>query len=267
MHQDQLDLKHQMKEITIMNTINVKNETTHFLHSYNFESCIREYIKHIIKPLRHFCPTNITDSEHTLHNISTDIFKTNSFSFDEARRLEREMLSQCSSSWLEKRNSIVYFLIDPSMLKNLPPKKDSSLESELIDPHFFFQFISSIFYVGCGLIDRPDSHFLQALNERMNPTNLDPSPKIQRIFSLMDRFIEPTIYHAQENLSKQESFMYEAIIIETISLKNLTNKTCGNNLKKLNMNTRQRKVLGTYLMCEIFKKYGSKFGLTVFAGN
>ena len=78
MHQDQLDLKHQMKEITIMNTINVKNETTHFLHSYNFESCIRGYIKHIKKPLRHFCPTNITDSEHTIQKrgIINFVYKT-----------------------------------------------------------------------------------------------------------------------------------------------------------------------------------------------
>ncbi|KAH7644265.1 hypothetical protein HUG17_6627 [Dermatophagoides farinae] len=191
------------------------------------------------------------------------------FSFNEARRLEGEMLSQCSSSWWEKRNVIVYFLIDPLMVINLQPKNDSSLDSGLIDPRFFFQFISSIFYVCQGLKDRPYDHFKKALNERLAPTSLDPSPKIQRNFkfSLWDRFIQPIIFNAYENLPKEEAFMYEAMIIETIGLKNLTNKACGTKLKKLNMNTRQRKVLGTFLMCKIFMKFGSKFGITVFAGN
>ncbi|KAH9493830.1 hypothetical protein DERF_014559 [Dermatophagoides farinae] len=220
-------------------------------------------------PAANLSEDNILHQLETIHNISTDIFKIDSFSFNEARRLEREMLSQCSSSWWEKRNVIVYFLIDPLMVINLQPKNDSSLDSGLIDPRFFFQFISSIFYVCQGLKDRPYDHFKKALNERLAPTSLDPSPKIQRNFkfSLWDRFIQPIIFNAYENLPKEEAFMYEAMIIETIGLKNLTNKACGTKLKKLNMNTRQRKVLGTFLMCKIFMKFGSKFGITVFAGN
>ncbi|XP_075679266.1 uncharacterized protein LOC113796563 [Dermatophagoides pteronyssinus] len=175
----------------------------------------------------------------------------------------------------------VYLLLDPSITKNLPAQvnlllrtcdqtmmnnDDDSMNkfSEMInDYRLFYRFISSIFYVGKGKNDRPYQHFIDAYSERIKQqqqqqsktTKLDIKPKIKRIWSIWDQGLGPISLHDCQGITSDEAQTREALIIETIGLFNLTNQIAGTYRQRLQLNTRQKSLLGTYLLYKFFIMY------------
>lgn len=58
--------------------VKAKTNATHFLNSYNWESCVRGYVKRITKPFRHYCPNNAAEADHSIQKrgIINFVFKT-----------------------------------------------------------------------------------------------------------------------------------------------------------------------------------------------
>ncbi|XP_075585930.1 uncharacterized protein LOC124494491 [Dermatophagoides farinae] len=192
------------------------------------------------------------------YNISLDIFKSLNFPFAEAREYERNMILKNLTRTKEKRNKIVYFLMDPSMIKDISSQENIILGQELIDYRLFYQFISSIFYVGQGKKNRPPKHLFYANKEITQPTKLDLDPKFRKIRKIWDRGLNPILFNAYEGLTQQEAQAREALLIETIGLYKLTNQVYATYRERWKISINKKRILGTYLLCKIFKKYSSE---------
>ncbi|OTF76739.1 hypothetical protein BLA29_002589 [Euroglyphus maynei] len=223
------------------------------------------------------------------YNIEFDSIRYRKFPFVEAQRYEMQLIEQFSLS-VNNTNSelstlrngrkkltiksdqtyFVYLLLDPSITKNLPAQvnlllrtcdqtlNDDSTEqfsTVINDYRLFYQFISSIFYVGKGKNDRPYQHFIDAHRERIEPKKLDIQPKIRRIWSIWDRGLGPISLHDCQGITSDEAQTREALIIETLGLFNLTNQIAGTYRQQLRLNQRQKSLLGTYLLYKFFIMY------------
>ena len=192
-------------------------------------------------------------------NISIDIFRSVDFPYAEACLLEKRMM-QCTMNSTENRDRLVYFIMDPTIVKILPSQEDFVLGYEFMDYQLFDRFISSIFYVGQGKEQRPSLHLTFDYQEFKNRTKLDVEPKTRRIWSLWRRRLQPILFNVYEDLTKEEAKMREALIVETIGVSNLTNPLSDNLSRQLTMNLQEKKILGTYLMCKFFLKYSFERG-------
>ncbi|KAH9493715.1 uncharacterized protein LOC124494242 [Dermatophagoides farinae] len=224
------------------------------------------------------------------YHIEFDLIRSRKFPFIEARRYEMQLIEQFSISTMNNDDSpefstlrngkkkftiksdqtyFVYLLLDPSITKNLPAQVNLLLDDQtqsndnpmeqfctmINDYRLFYRFISAIFYVGKGKNDRPYQHFIDAHRERKQPTKLDIKPKIQRIWTIWDRGLGPISLNDCQGIKSDEAHAREALIIETIGLFNLTNQIAGSYRQQLQLNQRQKSILGTYLLYKFFIMY------------
>lgn len=197
------------------------------------------------------------------------------FPFEEAIGYENMLINEFSNYHDEvdddmetKSSKNIYFcylLLDPAISDNLPMRANVCLEKmlmsvgdgfntgflELLDPKLFASFILSIFYVGKGQNNRAYQHFYEATKIKdFNFTKL--TPKTERILDIWHSGKGPVSLHCFNGISNDEAFTREALMIEVLSLTNLTNQISGQYRCKLQLNRRQRNILGTYLLFKAF---------------
>lgn len=211
------------------------------------------------------------------------------FPFHEAIKLETMLVKEFESSDNGSNTYFVYMILDPEITNNLPQRANEcfarSLPNghlELINSQLFASFILSIFYVGKGNSSRAYQHFYEAFRKSEESSHLiskqtskqtlnlvtgeqvpssffarnqqAPSicPKTQRILDIWSKNRGPVSLHCFTGISSNEAFTREALMIEALSLTNLTNKICGQYRCDLKMNLRQKNILGTYLLFKAF---------------
>lgn len=204
-------------------------------------------------------------SLHLLCNypIEYNMFVKRSFPFNEAIEYENKLIQYYeNSSNKSKQTHFIYLLIDPNISQNLParanlildPFNPTSLADLLIDIKLFSSFILSIFYVGKGQSNRAYQHFYDAFNAKRNTNNkrvVKLSAKIEKIHSIWSTNRGPVSLHCFTGISSEEAFARESLIIEALSLTNLTNQISGRQCE-VSLNKRQRSILGTYLLFKAF---------------
>ncbi|CDW53584.1 LEM and Ank domain containing protein [Trichuris trichiura] len=120
----------------------------------------------------------------------------------------------------QTKDCFCYFLIDPTVSKNLPDRASSMSSSEKLRT-----FCDSIFYVGKGKRGRPLQHLIDASKQRRKG-QLSES-KMKRIAELWNSGVGVVSFHVWQSLIPAEAFTREAAVIDAIGLKNLTNKKRG----------------------------------------
>lgn len=206
------------------------------------------------------------------YNIRFDLIRSKTFPFKEAidceALLTRHFLNANNQN---QRKCFVYLLLDPRVTKNLPVEMNflitklnnpvASFENmfgAILNDHTLFQrFVSAIFYIGKGQSNRQYQHFVEAYKEKQNfdSRNKLISEKAKKIWSIWTEGLGPISLHFFFGITTDEALTREALLIETISLFNLTNKISGTYRCPLKFNTRQRHILGTYLLFKFFIVY------------
>ena len=177
-----------------------------------------------------------------------------------------------------KNTYFSYILLDPCITQNLPTKANVCLEKmllnlgtsgngggllELLDPKLFACFILAIFYVGKGHNARAYQHFYDAFKEMFADLKFPPakgggkstnkmSAKTERICSIWRKGKGAVSLHCFQGICENEALTREALMIEVLSLSNLTNTISGQFRCDLKLNKRQRNILGTYLLFKAF---------------
>ncbi|XP_055796933.1 ankyrin repeat and LEM domain-containing protein 1 [Salvelinus fontinalis] len=116
-----------------------------------------------------------------------------------------------------------YLLLDPRVTKNLPYRSHS------MSPMDCFQtFISAIFYVGKGKRSRPYSHLYEALDyHRGDKTSKKLCSKVQHILQVWKAEQGVISLHCFQNVIPVEAYTREAVMVDAIGLKMLTNQKRG----------------------------------------
>lgn len=176
-----------------------------------------------------------------------------------------------------KNTYFSYLLLDPAITDNLPVRANMCLEMliggcgdrsngrpsgllELLDPKLFAAFILAIFYVGKGCNARAYAHFYEAykamdpaFNKGPRATGSAPSSaKVEKICSIWRTGKGPISLHCFQGISEDEALTREALMIDVLSLSNLTNSISGSYRCDLELNKRARNILGTYLLFKAF---------------
>lgn len=214
---------------------------------------------------------NEIKSKMANYNIEFESIYSQTFPFEEAQRCENLLMKQFQNNFDDpkKQTYFVYLLLDPTITKNIPecinmmmdgcPKNSfaSIFGGILNNRTYFYQFITSIFYVGKGQANRPYQHFIEAHREKKQLANNNKpiTAKTKRIWSIWEKGLGPIFVTFFTGISDDEAFTREALIIETISLYNLTNRIYGTYRCKMNLNRRQKSILGTYLLFKFFITY------------
>lgn len=174
-----------------------------------------------------------------LSTVSTDLEKTILekkwfLKIQEAHKFEKEMVEFFNANLgaMERKahlkQSFIYMLIDPRISKNLPKASKHLRQHET-----WKRFISSIFYVGKGKSTRPHGHLHEALcsfgeHGNLKESNLKRrSLKTERIVDIWKSGNGVVCLHVFNNLLEAEALTREAALIETLSLKHLTNQRSG----------------------------------------
>lgn len=186
------------------------------------------------------------------------------FPFDEAIEYETKLMKHFEASKDERRSSkqtfFVYLLLDPRISQNLPSRANicmdmsnkAKLGDVLVDMNLFSSFILSIFYVGKGQSSRAYQHFYEAFNTKNKPNHKTKnSAKVEQIHSIWNSNCGPVSLHCFTGISSDEAFARESLIIDALSLSNLTNKIAGRQLD-IGLKKNQRTLLGTYLLFKAF---------------
>ena len=190
-----------------------------------------------------------------------DVMKSD-YSVAEARSLEKEFLKYYG--FPARKNFFNYILIDPRKRKN--SRRESVLPSVVgsFDPQTFKDFISSCFYVGKGEGKRPLMHLYEAAlqhrpqtnNKTTIPRSKKDNRKVERILEIWKNdagVVSLQVFHC---ISSDEALARECLMIEALSLSNLTNIQIGQNkMRLLRMNERQRRVLGSYFLYKAYWMY------------
>uniref|UniRef100_A0A8C7LSV4 LEM domain-containing protein n=1 Tax=Oncorhynchus mykiss TaxID=8022 RepID=A0A8C7LSV4_ONCMY len=121
------------------------------------------------------------------------------------------------------KSSFNYLLLDPRVTKNLPYRSHS------MSPIDCFQtFISAIFYVGKGKRSRPYSHLYEALDyHRGDKTSKKLCSKVQHILQVWKAEQGVISLHCFQNVIPVEAYTREAVMVDAIGLKMLTNQKRG----------------------------------------
>ncbi|XP_052331394.1 ankyrin repeat and LEM domain-containing protein 1 [Oncorhynchus keta] len=121
------------------------------------------------------------------------------------------------------KSSFNYLLLDPRVTKNLPYRSHS------MSPVDCFQtFISAIFYVGKGKRSRPYSHLYEALDyHRGDKTSKKLCSKVQHILQVWKAEQGVISLHCFQNVIPVEAYTREAVMVDAIGLKMLTNQKRG----------------------------------------
>lgn len=82
--------------------------------------------------------------------------------------------------------------------------------------------------------------------------NARPSAKVEKICSIWRKGKGPISLHCFQGISENEALTREALMIDVLSLSNLTNSISGQYRCKLELNRLQRNILGTYLLFKAF---------------
>lgn len=90
------------------------------------------------------------------------------------------------------------------------------------------------------------------LNVRHSRRSAKMTAKNERICSIWRSRKGPISLHCFQGISENEALTREALMIEVLSLSNLTNHISGQYRCQLNLNKRQRNILGTYLLFKAF---------------
>lgn len=205
------------------------------------------------------------------YNIEFESIYSQTFPFEEAQRCENLLMKQFQNEYddSKKQTYFVYLLLDPTITKNIPEYINMMMDGcsknsfasifggILNNQSYFYQFITSIFYVGKGQANRPYQHFIDAHREKkqMDNNSKPITAKTKRIWSIWEQGLGPIFVTFFTGISDDEAFTREALIIETISLYNLTNRIYGTYRCKMNLNRRQKSLLGTYLLFKFFITY------------
>uniref|UniRef100_A0A4W5MH47 Zgc:85936 n=1 Tax=Hucho hucho TaxID=62062 RepID=A0A4W5MH47_9TELE len=121
------------------------------------------------------------------------------------------------------KSSFNYLLLDPRVTKNLPYRSQS------MSPMDCFQtFISAVFYVGKGKRSRPYSHLYEALDyHRGDKTSKKLCSKVQHILQVWKAEQGVISLHCFQNVIPVEAYTREAVMVDAIGLKMLTNQKRG----------------------------------------
>lgn len=115
-----------------------------------------------------------------------------------------------------KKSHFVYMLLDPRQSRSVfQNSKISSAER-------FSKFLDSIFYVGKGKKSRPFQHLVDARSARDNGM-AGQAVKHEKICNIWEAGYGVSFVQCFHNLSSDEAFTREALMIKAINVKNLTN--------------------------------------------
>ncbi|KAI4484901.1 hypothetical protein M0802_012971 [Mischocyttarus mexicanus] len=129
-----------------------------------------------------------------------------------------------SRKWREgtAKTSFNYLLLDPRITQDLPHRALQLTESEI-----WTTFISSIFYIGKGKRSRPYSHLYDAFNVWVSKEQYLLNKKIKYILDIWNDGYGVICLHVFQNTIPVEAYTREAIMIDTLSIENLTNCKSG----------------------------------------
>eukprot|EP00063_Salmo_salar_P030500 XP_014005335.1 PREDICTED: serine-rich adhesin for platelets-like isoform X2 [Salmo salar] len=143
------------------------------------------------------------------------------------------------------KSSFNYLLLDPRVTKNLPYRSHS------MSPMDCFQtFISAIFYVGKGKRSRPYSHLYEALDyHRGDKTSKKLCSKVQHILQVWKAEQGVISLHCFQNVIPVEAYTREAVMVDAIGLKMLTNQKRGDYYGVVSMwQLKRKRELGVHLL-------------------
>lgn len=209
------------------------------------------------------------------YSVELNSILTGRFCIKQALELEREFIRVSGSKpYHGPKQSFNYILIDPRITQNLPeqaldasdsdtsrmtspegqiprPKHVMRIVNRKFNPKLFTKFIEGIFYIGKGQKNRDLTHLYDALVDRESITH----KKIERIRSIWADGYGVISLHLFHNITDKEALAREALMIETVGLKNLTNLLHGSMQLRLGWNEHQRKLLGALLMHRAYTQH------------
>ncbi|KFD46313.1 hypothetical protein M514_12821, partial [Trichuris suis] len=118
------------------------------------------------------------------------------------------------------KDCFCYFLIDPTISRNLPARASSMTSSEKLKT-----FCDSIFYVGKGKRARPLQHLIDASKQRRKGKLCES--RMKKIDELWNSGFGVVSFHVWQSLIPVEAYTREAAVIDAIGLRNLTNEKRG----------------------------------------
>lgn len=231
---------------------------------------------HLIKEDKQLVYSPKTKEKSQLNGYSVELnsILTGKFSTKQAIDLEREFIRISGTrDYHGPKQFFNYILIDPRISNNLPdqvleasdsdtsgnlkssqnqdPKNVMGKMNRKFNPTLFTKFIESIFYIGKGQKKRDLMHLYDALADRGSITQ----KKIDRIRSIWDDGFGVVSLHIFHNITSKEALTREAIMIETIGLRSLTNLLKGTIQFRLGWNEHKRRLLGTLLLHRAYTQF------------
>ncbi|XP_049816465.1 uncharacterized protein LOC126263415 [Schistocerca nitens] len=165
-------------------------------------------------------------------------------------KLEQEVATQFSNPSCERRwrggitkSAFCYLLLDPRVTKNLPCR------TQTMQPLQIWQtFLSSVFYIGKGVRNRPYSHLYQAAS-LWKTKSKSSDKKVQYILDIWSEGFGVVCLHVFQNVIPVEAHTREAAMIEAMGLKALKNVRHSEYYgTAATWNSKQRRKLGVYLL-------------------
>lgn len=242
-----------------------------------------------------YSPKTKSNSDLNGRSVELNSFLTGKFPVKQALELEKEFIRLSSDRHYHgPKLYFNYILIDPRISQNLPeqafeamsdsdtsgnkstspsnsyPPVDGSSRitktsqqaktaqtmgklssNRKFNSQLFDKFVKSIFYIGKGQKKRDLMHLYDALEDRNSITK----KKIDRIRSIWADGCGVVSLHLFHNITSKEALTREALMIESVSLCNLTNLLKGTIQFKLGWNEHKRKLLGALLIYRAYVQF------------
>ncbi|XP_065577271.1 ankyrin repeat and LEM domain-containing protein 1-like [Artemia franciscana] len=168
---------------------------------------------------------------------------------DKYRLLEQQMVTSFENCFLSKnvgKTCFTYLLLDPRYTKNLPLR---AVVDGLSFEELWHCFVESIFYVGKGSRARPYAHLYEAKKVAASQSQRKESEKIKKIRDIWDSSYGVVSLHVFQNVTPAEAFTREAVMIDAMGIKALTNAKKGEYYGVIgNWRHSQRRDLGVWLL-------------------
>ncbi|XP_054159583.1 putative uncharacterized protein DDB_G0282499 [Oppia nitens] len=222
------------------------------------------YIKRLLKMRKgKVCSPSKTVLALPNHCYELNRLVDETFPNDEAERLEQQLIKHFKSDQT-KQIYFNYLLMDPEITENIPLEVKLRCGSNSVgyfDKNLFIKFINSIFYVGKGQGNRVYEHFYESIKSNGNNNNNNRrnklSPKNDKILDIWRNGKGVVSLHCFHDITSDEAFARESMIIDAIGLRNLTNQISGQKRHSMTKkwNDRKRKIFGSYLLFKAYHIY------------